>query len=58
VDLAQVFISVAEWVFFGVWALALLALSVVAFGRDFFSTTEKGKSATYILLKQTVRRRA
>ncbi len=57
-DLAQVFIYVAEWIFFGVWALALAAVSVVAFGRDFLSRREKEKSATYILLKQTVRRRA
>jgi hypothetical protein len=56
--MAQVFIFVAGWIFFAAWALALVAVSVVAFGRDFFSPTEKEKSATYILLKQTVRRRA
>jgi hypothetical protein len=34
VDLAQVFIFVAGWIFFAAWGLALVVVSVVAFGRD------------------------
>ena len=39
-DLAQVFIFVAEWIFFVAWGLALVAVSVVAFGKDIISLTE------------------
>ena len=40
VDLAQVFIFVSEWIFFAAWGLALVAVSVVAFGKDIISLTE------------------
>lgn len=33
-DLAQVFIFVAGWVFFAAWAVVLAAVSVISFGRD------------------------
>jgi hypothetical protein len=39
VDLAQVFIFVAGWIFFAAWGLALVVVSVVAFGRDIFAAT-------------------
>jgi hypothetical protein len=52
VDLAQVFIFVAGWIFFAAWGLALLAVSVVAFRKDIFSSTETETTA----LKQTAHR--
>jgi hypothetical protein len=35
-DIAQVFLSVAGWIFFAAWGLVLAAVCVVAFGRDIF----------------------
>jgi hypothetical protein len=45
VDLAQVFIFVAGWVFFAAWGLALVVVNVVAFGRDLLSSTEEAEPA-------------
>jgi hypothetical protein len=39
-DLAQVFIFDIGWIFFTGWAMALAALSIVAFGRDLISPSE------------------
>jgi hypothetical protein len=33
-DMVDVFIFDAGWIFFAAWAMALAALSVIAFGRD------------------------
>jgi hypothetical protein len=33
-DMVPVFIFEAGWIFFTAWAMALAALSVIAFGRD------------------------
>jgi hypothetical protein len=33
-DVAQVFVLVAGWIFFAAWGIVLSAISVVAFGRD------------------------
>jgi len=33
-DLVQMFILVAEWVFFAAWGMVLTAISIIAFGRD------------------------
>lgn len=33
-DLAQVFIFVAGWIFFAAWGVVLAAVSIIAFGRD------------------------
>ncbi len=33
-DLAQVFILVAGWIFFAAWGVVLAAVSFLAFGRD------------------------
>jgi hypothetical protein len=37
VDIAQVFIFVAGWVFFAAWGMVLAAISVIAFGKDILS---------------------
>jgi hypothetical protein len=39
-ELAQVFIVYAEWIFFTAWGTALAALAAVAFGRDLVSSAE------------------
>jgi hypothetical protein len=35
-DLAQVFIFDLGWIFFVAWGMVLVAVSAIAFGRDFF----------------------
>jgi hypothetical protein len=40
-DLAQVFISYAEWIFFTAWGMVLAAVSVVAFGRDILPMAQR-----------------
>jgi hypothetical protein len=52
VDLAQVFIFVAGWIFFAAWGLALVAVSVVAFGRELLFSTEE-KPADKLAVRQT-----
>jgi hypothetical protein len=37
-DIAQVFIFVAGWIFFAAWGVVLAAVSIVAFGRDILPT--------------------
>jgi hypothetical protein len=37
-ELAQVFIVYAEWIFFTAWGTALAALAAIAFGRDIVSS--------------------
>ena len=39
-DLAQVFIFVAGWIFFAAWGVVLAAVGIVAFGRDFLPTAQ------------------
>ena len=41
-DLAQVFIFDLGWAFFAAWGTALAAVTVVAFGRDIFASTDQG----------------
>lgn len=33
-DMVEVFIFDIGWIFFAAWGMALIALSVIAFGRD------------------------
>jgi hypothetical protein len=40
-DMVQVFIYDAGWVFFAAWAMALVAVGVVAFGRDVRAFTDR-----------------
>jgi hypothetical protein len=40
-DLAQILISYAEWIFFTAWGMVLAAVSVIAFRRDFRAFTER-----------------
>jgi hypothetical protein len=40
-DLAQVFIFDLGWLFFAAWGTVLAAVSVVAFGRDIFASSNQ-----------------
>ncbi len=40
-DMVQVFIFDAGWIFFAAWGMALAALSVIAFGRDMREYAER-----------------
>jgi hypothetical protein len=44
-DLAQVLVFVVGWIFFAAWGTVLAAVSVIAFGRDLLSSTERKTSA-------------
>jgi hypothetical protein len=39
-DLVQLFISIAGWVFFTAWGMVLAAVSVIAFGRDILPSAQ------------------
>jgi len=40
-DLAQVFISYAGWIFSVAWGTVLAAISVIAFGRDIVPSAQR-----------------
>jgi len=44
-ELAQIFIVYAEWIFFTAWGTAVAALAAVAFGRDVVAPAD-GKPST------------
>jgi hypothetical protein len=43
-DMVQVFIFDAGWIFFAAWGMALAALSIIAFGRDIRAVAERPAS--------------
>ena len=43
-ELGQAYIIDAGWVFFAAWGMVLLALNVLAFGRDFSQSWKNGHS--------------
>lgn len=43
-DLVQVFVIYAGWLFFTVWGMVLVAVSVVAFGRDILPTAQSASA--------------
>ena len=40
-DTVPVFIFDAGWIFFAAWGMALAAVSVIAFGRDFLPSGQR-----------------
>ncbi len=40
-DMVQVFIFDAGWIFFAAWGMALAAVSVIAFGRDILPIAQR-----------------
>jgi hypothetical protein len=44
-ELSQAYIIDAGWIFFAGWGMALLAISVAAFGRDLLALTKQGGDA-------------
>ncbi len=40
-DMVQVFIFDAGWIFFAAWGMVLAAVSVIAFGRDIRAEAER-----------------